>query len=224
VTDQNVYLYRGAKLTSASLLLRIKERDPAAWERFVLLYTPLVYHWCRRAGLPEEDAADVGQEVFAAVARLIPEFRYRQVGGTFRGWLWTITRNKISDFLRREQTQPQRVGGNAALKQLAQLPAEEGGVRSSDEAANEEQFLCWRAAELVRRGVEEKTWAAFWRVTVEGEWPADVAADLGMSVNAVYLARVRLLARLREEFAGLIDFTGVGPAPPPTPEACDDTG
>jgi RNA polymerase sigma-70 factor (ECF subfamily) len=222
VTDQNVYSYRGVKLTSASLLLRIKERDPAAWERFVRLYTPLVYHWCRRAGLAEDDAADVGQEVFATVARLIPDFQYRHVRGTFRGWLWSITRSRVSDFLRREQNQPQAVGD--VLKRLAQTAAEAGDGQEAIEAEDEERFLLWRAAEMVRRAVEEKTWAAFWRVAVEGEWPADVAADLGLSVNSVYLARVRIVARLREEFAGLIDFEGGGTVPPPGGGISDGSG
>ncbi len=101
------------------------------------------------------------------------------------------------------------------------------------EAEKEEQFLCWRAADLVRRDVEETSWTAFWRVAVEGERPADVASDLGMSINAVYLARVRILARLREEFAGLIAFEGAGSPPPLSPpgttvlpdrEASNETG
>jgi RNA polymerase sigma-70 factor (ECF subfamily) len=206
------------------LLLRIQARDPAAWERFVRLYTPLVYYWCRRAGLAEDDAADVGQEVFATVARLIPDFQYRHVRGTFRGWLWAVTRSRVSDFLRREQNRPRAAGGNNALRMLAQTPGGEADGQEADEAEDEERFLLWRAAKMVRRAVEETTWAAFWRVAVEGHYPADVAADLGISVNAVYLARVRVVARLREEFAGLIDLAGGGSVPPPGGGPCDGTG
>jgi DNA-directed RNA polymerase specialized sigma24 family protein len=89
---------------------------------------------------------------------------------------------------------------------LSRLVAEVRQDQGVAEVRREEQFLCRRAAELVHRTVEEKTWAAFWRVTVEGQHPADVAADLHVSVNAVYIARFRVLTRLREEFDGLIAF------------------
>src|SRR4029077_16915488 len=97
VADSNVYSGRGSGATSMSLLVRVKLREPRAWEQLVLLYTPLVYEWCRANGLEEFDAADVGQEVFLAVARTIGDFRLEQSAGTFRGWLRTITLNKVRD-------------------------------------------------------------------------------------------------------------------------------
>src|SRR4051812_19850568 len=90
-----------SELTSASLLDRIRADDPEAWRRFVQLYSPLVYSWCRRAGLNTEDTADLTQEVFRSVAGHVGSFRRDRPGDTFRGWLWTITRNKLRDFFRR---------------------------------------------------------------------------------------------------------------------------
>src|SRR4051812_1404007 len=101
-------------LTSPSLLARAQENQPAAWEQLVDLYAPLVYHWCRRAGLREEDVEDVFQEVFRAVARALPDFRKERAGDTFRGWLRTITRNKIRDHYRLLQDEVRGAGGTDA--------------------------------------------------------------------------------------------------------------
>src|SRR5438105_4437335 len=100
--------------TSLSLLQRVQGNQPRAWEQLVDLYAPLVYHWCRRAGLGSEDTADVFQEVFRAVAEHVAAFRRDRPGDTFRGWLRTITRNKLRDHFRRRQDQPRAHGGTDA--------------------------------------------------------------------------------------------------------------
>jgi len=189
-----------------SLLVRVKAREPRAWERFVALYGPLVYHWCREAGLQASDAADVGQEVFWAVAQGLEGFRYEPGRGTFRGWLRRITQHKVRDFIRRAEEQARGVGGSDVLKLLERVLAPDGDDREGIDDLGERQVLYLQALEMVRAEFEEKSWAAFWRVAVEGERAADVAGELGMSTNAVYVVRCRILARLREEFAGLIDF------------------
>src|SRR5262245_13672085 len=97
--------------TSPSLLARAQENQPAAWEQLVDLYAPLVYHWCRRAGLGAEDTEDVFQEVFRAVARALADFRRDRAGDTFRGWLRTITSNKIRDHFRLLRDQAKGAGG-----------------------------------------------------------------------------------------------------------------
>src|SRR5262245_64357028 len=94
----------------ASLLERLRAGQPGAWERLARLYGETVYGWCRRAGVPEADAADVSQEVFAAVARHIDDFRRERPGDSFRGWLWTITRNKVRDHFRRRAEQARAAG------------------------------------------------------------------------------------------------------------------
>ncbi len=97
--------------TSRGLLERVKVDDAAAWHRLVDLYAPLVYRWCRGFGLPEPDAADVFQDVFQAVASSIACFRKEKEGDTFRGWLRTITRNKIRDHFRIRGREPAGEGG-----------------------------------------------------------------------------------------------------------------
>jgi RNA polymerase sigma-70 factor, ECF subfamily len=185
--------------------VRVQINDPAAWERLVSLYSPLVYRWCRQAGLQSADAADVGQEVFRAVARKIVDFRRERLGDTFRGWLRTITRNKVRDRLRQQRVGETGAGGAEAQRQLLQLPFEEGQAEGEAADAQEATLLYRRAVELLRQEFEERTWQAFWRVAVGDEAPADVAAALGMTVNAVYLAKSRVLRRLREEFADLVE-------------------
>ncbi len=179
----------GQDATSLTLLERVRAADQAAWDRLVKLYAPLVYRWCLRAGLQTADAADVGQEVFAAVARAIGSFRHDRPGDTFRGWLYTITRNKLRDRV----TPPGGVGagGTDAHRLLTNRPAE-APADSADDApseADDDQFVYRRAVELIRGEFEPRTWEAFWQTAVEGRGPADVAAALGVTVNAVYLAR-----------------------------------
>src|SRR5262245_41329475 len=115
-------------LTSPSLLARAQDNQPAAWEQLVDLYAPLVYHWCRRAGLAPPDADDVFQEVFRAVARALAEFRRDRAGDSFRGWLRTITSNKIRDHFRQVQGEARGAGGTDAQMHLLALPDPLEGV------------------------------------------------------------------------------------------------
>src|SRR5436190_5538008 len=107
--------------TSRSLLNLARERDDAAWGRLIELYTPLVYFWCRRTSLPEQDIPDVVQEVFRAVVTGLPSFRKQREGDTFRGWLRTITRSKLSDAFRRRGRTPQAPGGSAMQRRAEEV-------------------------------------------------------------------------------------------------------
>jgi RNA polymerase sigma-70 factor (ECF subfamily) len=189
--------------TSRSLLERVKADDPAAWDRLVTLYAPLVFHWCRRWDLQDQDVADICQEVFQAVVANIGTFRKERKGDTFRGWLRTIVRSKMVDHIRRLGPEGRGVGGTDAQKRFAQLPA----PRPEEEdklAEEEERGLFDRALELVQSEFETRTWQAFWRTVIEGQNPKDVAADLGMSPGAVRVAKSRVLHRLREELGDLM--------------------
>ena len=190
--------------SSSSLLLRVQAREAEAWQRLVRLYGPVVYSWCRRAGLQEADATDVGQEVFLAIARGIDTFRRDRPGDSFRGWLFGITRNKLGDYRRRSARRPEAMGGPAAQQLLAQAPAQERAAEPDETGPGTTGRLLRRALDLVHLQFAERTWQAFWRVTVEGQAPADVAAALGMSSNAVHIAKSRVLHRLRQEFGELI--------------------
>ncbi|MFL5339273.1 MAG: RNA polymerase sigma factor [Gemmataceae bacterium] len=189
--------------TSLGLLERAAGNDPAAWERVARLYGPLVEHWCRQAGLPEAAVEDVRQDVFLAVTKSIGEFRRDRPGDTFRGWLRRITQNKVRDFWRQAPAGQQPTGGSDAYRRLQQVA--DGDPDDDTAASGEVGQLLRRALDLIRTDFEERTWRAFWLVVVEGRPSADVAAELGLTLNAVYLARGRVLARLREEFGGLIE-------------------
>src|SRR5262245_1554442 len=106
--------------TSASLLDRVRANDNAAWQRFVRLYSPLVYARAKRCGRKNQDAADMLQAVFHAVARSLGEFHRHAGSGSFRGWLWTITRNKVRDHFRARGAEP--VGGTDMQQRLQAVP------------------------------------------------------------------------------------------------------
>jgi RNA polymerase sigma-70 factor (ECF subfamily) len=203
VTDPSVPVSRGHE-PSSSLLLRVQAQEQTAWDRLVHLYAPLVYAWCRRAGLQEADALDVGQDVFASVWRHIGNFRRAHPGDSFRGWLRTIVRHKIIDHHRLRLEVLRREGENET--RTYEQPAPELPESDAEQDGEESNLLCRRALALIRSEFEEKTWQAFEAVVMSDRKPADVAAELHMSVNAVYLARSRILKRLREEFKDLMDF------------------
>jgi RNA polymerase sigma-70 factor (ECF subfamily) len=203
MTEPRVPSYEAPAETSLGLLERVKAQDQVAWDRLVRLYSPLVYRWCRQAGVSAEGAADVGQEVFQAVARKIRDFRRDREGDSFRGWLRTITARKVCDHFR-DRHGEEAAGGSDALDRMMQVPAPADSAGVS--CAEETQLLYRRAVELIQAEFEGPTWRAFWRTAVEGDSPRDVAGDLGVSVNAVYLAKSRVLKRLREEFVELIDL------------------
>lgn len=183
---------------STALLVGLKEQQPDAWRRLVQLYGPVVYGWCKRQGLQAQDAEDLVQEVFRTVLCRVGDFRRDRPGDTFRGWLWTITRFKLGDYMRRAAAGPRAAGGTEARLRMEQLPHDEW---SGDESAATpgEGSLYKRALDRIRGEFEAATFAAFWAVVAEGRGAADVASDLGLSLNAVYLAKSRVLRRLREE-------------------------
>jgi RNA polymerase sigma-70 factor (ECF subfamily) len=168
----------------------------------VALYAPLVMRWCRTAGLGEADAADVFQEVFQTVATRLGSFRHTDSGDTFRGWLRTITRNKVNDLFRRREHEPPGVGGSEARDWLSQVP-QDFASRDVSSAGSEKSELLHRALAMIQSDFEPRTWASFWQTAVEGRGAADVAADLGMTPGAVRVAKSRVLHRLRLDLGDL---------------------
>ncbi len=188
--------------TSKSLLQRVRGLEPAAWERLCALYGPIVYGWCRRAGLQDSDALDAVQEVFRSVFRHIGQFQVGRGGGRFRGWLWAITTNQLRLHHRQAQRRPTVVD-----RDPAEMPANLDDPASSQDApegAAIRQAVIRRALDLVRRDFTEQTWLIFARTTLEEHSCQEVAIALGLSVNAVRQARFRVLRRLRHELDGLI--------------------
>jgi RNA polymerase sigma-70 factor (ECF subfamily) len=182
--------------TRASLLVRLRDaRDEAAWREFVELYVPVIYGYARRQGLQDADAVDLAQEVLGAVAASVPRLAYDPERGTFRGWLFTVVRRKLSNW-RRSQRLRAHAGGPAVQQLLAECPAAPA-AESAWEAEWQQRVFAW-ACERVRPDVSEATWQAFWRTAIDGRPGKPVAAELGLSVAAVYLARGRIIARLKE--------------------------
>ena len=206
MTDASVELSDALGRTSSILIERLRQKDQEAWGRFVHLYGPLVFHWCRRSGLQEADAADVGQEVFRKVAATIEAFHHDRAGDSFRGWLRTITRSRVIDFYRRQPRTTTGAGGEAGEAALRHVAIEDSGSDvSAEEDKDDALILQRRAVELVLESCREETRQAFLRVVVAGERPAEVAKQLGMTVNAVYVTKSHILRRIRDEFEGLVE-------------------
>lgn len=195
---------------STTLLEQVRARQPQAWERLVRLYSPLIYRWCRRSGLAAEDAADLLQEVFASIMQHLPEFRRDRPGDSFTNWVATITRNKIRDHYRRSQRRPVARGGTNAQRAMADVPdtvsAEDPSGDVNADAASS-ALLHRRVMEITQSEFEPRTWQAFEQTALHGRRAADVAHDLATSVAAVYMAKSRVLRRLREVLAELDDPT-----------------
>jgi RNA polymerase sigma-70 factor, ECF subfamily len=207
-----------AQVTSTTLLAQAKAGDALAWRRLEFLYTPLVRWWCRRHGVSApQDAEDLTQEVLAAVAMNIGGFTKGQAG-SFRSWLYTITRHKAADHYRRTCGKPAAAGGSSAQLRLQELPEALSGSSTAEDLLSERAILVRRALELVRPEFQPRTWEAAWRVTVDGQGPAEVGAALGMSAGAVHTAKSRVLGRLREL---LSDVSADTPHEPTTPAAAD---
>jgi RNA polymerase sigma-70 factor, ECF subfamily len=188
--------------TSSSLLERARAHDPSAWRRLADLYGPLIYRWCRHVGLQPDDAADVVQEVFRSVAGHLERFRKEQPGDSFRGWLWTIARNKIRDHFRARKDRPQAAGGTDAHRQMMNWAAPDDPSASASSKSPLGRTPLQLALEAIRGDFGENAWKAFWMTTVEQHSSQDVARELGMTANAVRLAKSRILKRLRQELGG----------------------
>ena len=183
--------------TSSSLVERLQAQEPEAWRQWADLYGPLIYFWSRRYSLQPEDAADVFQEVFGAVSAGIGRFQHDRARGRFRGWLWTITRNKIQDHFRSQNGREAAVGGTEALRRIAEIPEQLAEDPTDPDGRGELIALFHRAVQAARAEFEDRTWAAFWRTLADRQPTREVADELGMTVNAVRLARSRVLRRIR---------------------------
>ncbi len=189
--------------TQPSLLVRLKDaHDREAWERFVDLYAPLVYAFVRKRGLQDADAADLTQDVLRQVASAAKSLIYDPRRGSFRSWLFTVVRNRLTDHWRSAQRREQASGDSSQWQRESERLVSESDSAEWD-AAYERQLLDY-AAQQVRADFSETTWSAFWQTAVEGREGRAVASELGISVAAVYLAKGRVMARLKEQVRWLL--------------------
>jgi RNA polymerase sigma-70 factor (ECF subfamily) len=183
--------------TRASLLFRLRDpKDEVAWREFVELYIPVVYGYARKQGLQDADAADLGQEVLGLVAGAVGRLDYDPRRGSFRNWLFTLVRRKLINW-RAARRNRAHGSGDAEVQQLLEQWPAPGGADQEWEREWQQRLFTW-ACEQVRQDVSDVTWQAFWRTAVAGEPTRQVAAGLGLTATAVYLARRRVLMRLQE--------------------------
>lgn len=195
---------RDAPRTRASLILRLRDRsDLNAWQEFSEIYQPLVFRLARSKGFQHNDALDVAQEVLLRVAGAVERWEPDEDKGTFRGWLYRISRNLMIDFLARGKRHP-LAGGSSGLVALVEQQVDKASLESQTfDTEFRRQAFAW-AADRIRPAFQDSTWHAFWETAVAERAPADVGDELGMSTGAVYVARTRVMQRLRAEVQRVI--------------------
>jgi RNA polymerase sigma-70 factor (ECF subfamily) len=154
--------------------------------------------------VPRDDAPDLVQEVFTSVSLHIGGFRRDRPGDSLTAWLRTITRNKVLNYFSSRRGQPAAQGGTDAQARFLGVPEESDPTQTGD-PRELNNLVVPIGLDVVRAEFENRTWEAFQRVVVEGQSPAQIAADLGMSIQAVYKAKSRVLRRLRQELDGLTE-------------------
>ena len=183
--------------TRPSLILRLRHPDDAvAWQEFIDIYQPLIFRLARSRGLQEADAFDATQEVLARVAGAINRWDPDPQLGSFRGWISRITRNLVIQLLRSKNRLP-ATGDDSAIQQLIEQTPDRCQESDLFDLEHERQVFAW-AANQVEHQFAPQTWQAFWQTSVDRVPVGDVAAKLKMTAGAVYIARSRVMARLRE--------------------------
>ncbi len=191
--------------TSITLLERLcHQPDDESWRRFVELYAPLIRGWLRRYAVKAEDAEDLAQEVLAVVVRELPNFRHNQNHGAFRNWLRVVSVNQLRALWRSRRGQA-LAGGDSKVEQMLDQLADPASSLSQLWNQQHDQHIANRLMKMIEPQFEAKTWLAFRRVAIDGQKAAAVAIELDMSINAVLLAKSRILGRLRQEMRGLTD-------------------
>ncbi len=196
-SSRQVSLLTESPITRATLLLRLRDgTDHGAWTEFVRDYGPMIYRFARSRGLQDADAADIVQDVLRRVGSAIGRLEYEREKGGFRAWLFTITRNRLYTHFEKRQRQGATSNDTAQYELLSQTPDRRNELDDAWEKEYMRQVAA-RAMKVVESEVEPNTWRAFQLTAVEGQSPASVAKELGMSTGAIYVAKSRVIARLR---------------------------
>ena len=188
-----------APSTQAGLVVRLRNADDeAAWADFIDVYEPLIYRLVRSRGLQDADAREVTQEVLWSVSRAVDSWDPDPERGSFRAWLATIARNLTVNYLTRTQRPTRGTGRTSFHELLKQHPdVATDDSQEFDLELGRRLFVC--ASDRVRVQVRAATWEAFWRTTIDDRSAADTAEELGLTIGAVYIARSRVMFRLRKE-------------------------
>jgi RNA polymerase sigma-70 factor (ECF subfamily) len=196
--------------TESGLLDAAKRLDAEAWRELIDRYSWLVFRWCRNGGLNADDAPDVVQAVMAQVAVSLPRFEKDGQKAAFRRWLRTITRRRIADFCRAEAKQPHAEGGSSAQQRFLSVPEAAESSSSDRSGLDRLQTNLWNLIDTLEDEFDASTWQAFWLTAVDNHTSIEAGNLLGMTPNAVRLAKGRVLQRLREA-ASALDDTKIRP-------------
>ncbi len=188
---------------ASSVIERAKRGDQEAFRQITALYAGLVYHWCRSGGLNPQDAEDVGQQVFLSVSKSLWGFARNKPGDSFRAWLRVVTRSRIIDHIRENANREMALGGSKNWHEPTAIALSE--EESDEERIGTTAMIYEKAVALVQGEFAEQDCLAFHMVVVDGVAPKEAAEKLGISVNSVYIAKSRILKRLREAFGELLD-------------------
>ena len=191
--------------TSISLLDRIRlHSDSESWEKLAAIYTPVLHAWLRRYELQPSDADDLTQDVLVVVAREAKSFEHSGRPGAFRSWLRTILVHRLRNFWRAQKRLPSAKGGSDFLKEIDELEDPNSALSHVWDRQHDDQVLR-QALEQSKSKFTPNTWVAFQRLVFDGVKVAEVATELGMSANAVLVAKSRALSHLKQVTQGLID-------------------
>lgn len=193
--------------TSLTLLARLQADDGSdAWQRLFDLYQPLLIGWLKKYDVQSTDAEDLAQEVLLAVSKSLPSYKHNGRAGAFRAWLRTILVNRLRNFWRSRDRNPRPLAGSSIEQRLAQL---EDPASAMSQLWNQQhdRHVLKRLLEIARGEFSSQTWNIFTRVAIRGEKADLVARETGVSLNAVFIAKSRVLSKLRAESAGLVDST-----------------
>lgn len=190
--------------TRQSLLLRAQTGETDAWQDLTDLYRPLIRSWLQRQGVPTSDREDLGQEVLLSVVKQLPSFEHSGHRGAFRSWLRTIVCRRAADYWRAHGSRAVASGGSGAREAL-ELLADPGSDLNRLWDEEHDHYVLRRLLDLVEEEFEPLTLQAFRRLALDGVSGLAAAQELGLSVDAVYGAKSRVLARIRQEAEGLID-------------------
>lgn len=190
--------------TRQSLLFRAQHGETNAWKDLTELYRPLISGWLSRQGVPSKDLDDLSQEVLLSVVKHLPDFQHSGNRGAFRSWLRTIVCSRTADYWRAMDAGAQASGGSGAIAALQEIADPESELNRQWDAEHDRYVLQW-LLNVVGAEFEPMTLQAFRRLALDGASGAEAAQELGLSVAGVYVAKSRVLARIRQEAEGLID-------------------
>ncbi|MEM7479218.1 MAG: sigma-70 family RNA polymerase sigma factor [Planctomycetota bacterium] len=195
----------GTTSTRESLLLRLhNETDTEAWSQFVEIYSPLLFRFGRRYHCTEAEAADMVQDVMGEVFKSIGKFEYDPKIGKFRNWLLRIAKRRLWRMREKQSRQPRSPGDTSETLLFENAPDKHDDLQRYWDDEYQQHLVRW-GIEQIKHSFEEHTWNAFWMTAIEERPVAEVAAELGMSTGAVYVAKSRALKKLGEEIRKIDD-------------------